>query len=64
MVDITGKINEGLDKLATKRWQKLQMAEKIKEARTEKGLTQKELAQRVGVSESAIRNYELMSARS
>lgn len=63
MVDITGKINEGLDKLATKRWQKLQMAEKIKEARTEKGLTQKELAQRVGVSESAIRNYELMSAR-
>lgn len=63
MVDITGKINESLDRLATKRWQKLQMAEKLKGVRTEKRLTQKELAQRVGVSESAIRNYELMAAR-
>lgn len=62
MVDITGKINEGLDKLATKRWQKLQMAEKLRAVRTDKGLTQKELAHRVGVSESAIRNYELMAA--
>lgn len=62
MVGITGKINEGLDKLATKRWQKRQMAEKLKAVRTDKGLTQKELAHRVGVSESAIRNYELMAA--
>lgn len=62
MVGITGKINEGLDKLATKRWQKHQMAEKLKAVRTDKGLTQKELAHRVGVSESAIRNYELMAA--
>ena len=62
MADITGKINEGLDKLATKRWQKLQMAEKLRAVRTDKGLTQKDLAHRVGVSESAIRNYELMAA--
>ena len=37
----------------------MKIGEKIRKFRTEKGLSQKELAKMTGLSEPAIRNYEL-----
>jgi transcriptional regulator with XRE-family HTH domain len=45
-----------------KQWAMSQMAERLRSVREDRGLTQRELADRVGLTESAIRNYELMQA--
>ena len=50
------------DKLADKRWHSFLMARKIRRLRTMRGLTQKQLADLIGVDEAAIRNYEIQKA--
>lgn len=44
--------------LSGKRWQSYLFAAKLKDLRLREGWTQKEVATRAGISESAIRNYE------
>ena len=39
------------------------MGSRIKEARIQKGFTQEYLAKKIGVTKSAIANYEMKSAR-
>ena len=50
------------DKLSDKRWHSHLMASKIRSLRKARGLTQLQLAEAVGVSEAAIRNYESQKA--
>lgn len=49
-------------KLASKPWDEAALAEKIRRLRKASGLTQAALADRMGISEPAVRNYELMRA--
>ena len=51
-----------VDKLSDKRWHSHLMAVKIRSLRKARGLTQLQLADAVGVSEAAIRNYESQKA--
>ena len=50
------------DKLSDRRWHSYLMARKIRELRQMRRLTQQQLADRIGVNEAAIRNYEAQKA--
>lgn len=51
-----------LDAFSNKQWESKMLAERLRELREDRGMTQKLLAEKVGISESAIRNYELQLA--
>lgn len=57
-----GHSRRPIDKRSDIRWQSYLMARKIRELRKERGLTQQQLADYVGVNEAAIRNYESQKA--
>lgn len=59
---IKGIVRDESDKQASKRWHAHLLSEKIRGLRLLCHLTQAEVADRMGVSESAVRNYELMKA--
>lgn len=59
---IKGIVRDESDKQASKRWHAHLLSEKIRGLRFLRHLTQAEVANRMGVSESAVRNYELMKA--
>jgi len=54
--------NEAADRFTNKRWHTKLMAEKIRALRQFRGLTQKQLAEQMNVSETAVRNYEIRKA--
>lgn len=46
--------------LAVKRWQSSLLSAKLRDLRSRSGMTQAQVAERAGISETAVRNYELM----
>lgn len=61
-MDIESKLHDIADRRADKLLQSAAMSEKVRELRDRCGLTQAEVAKRMGVTETAVRNYELMKA--
>lgn len=61
--DLPVSLEEHLpDKLSNKRWHSYLMAKKIRGLRQMRGMTQQQLADRIGVNEAAVRNYESQKA--
>lgn len=50
------------DAFSAKRWDSMKIAERLRNLREERALTQKQLAEKIGVTETAVRNYELRLA--
>lgn len=57
-----GPFASSRDKLSDHYWQSALLSRKIRSLRSLRGMTQKQLAQSIGVNEAAIRNYELQAA--